>query len=167
MESSPFRLLLPKLSLVLDFLDPLEYQALSYTCRSFLTAVKQYNEDNLPLTEIWRRRAASNNPQFRRPAMGMDSSPLGVLPPELIYHVLDFVQPHEYSGLPCTCQGMLLIVNRKLDTPQSRDFASRNPYVSRTAAFVKAEHQGIIWGELPKDVGCYWIPPTCEEDEDL
>jgi hypothetical protein len=167
MDFSPLRLLRPKLSLVLDFLDPLEHQAFSSTCRANLKAVQQYREDKLPFIEIWRRRAASDNPQFQRPATGMDLSPLGVLPPELAYHILDFMYPHEYSGLPCTCQGMLSIVNRKLDTPQSRDFASRNPYVSRTAAFVKAEHQVIIWGELPEDVGCCWIPPTCEADWDL
>ena len=96
----------------------------------------------------------------------MDSSPLEVLPPESIYHVLDLMHPHEYSGLPCTCQSMLSVVNRKLDTPQSREFASLNPYMSRTAAFVKAEHEVIIWREVPKDIGCYYIPMG-EDDCDL
>jgi len=45
----------------------------------------------------------------------MDSSPLNVLPPELIFRILDFLEPHEYSGLSCTCRGAVAIVNRKLD----------------------------------------------------
>jgi hypothetical protein len=39
---------------------------------------------------------------------------LGTLPPELIFHILDLMHPHEYSGLPRTCRCALSLVNRKL-----------------------------------------------------
>lgn len=133
MESSPLRLLLPELSLVLVYLDPREYQGFSSACRDVFRIVKQYEEDNLPLTEIRRRRTARSHPRHQRPATGMGSSPLGVLPPELVYHVLDFMYPHEYSGLPCTCQGMLSIVNQKLDTPQSHRLVLLDSYLHMSA----------------------------------
>jgi hypothetical protein len=49
----------------------------------------------------------------------MDSGSLNVLPPELIFRILDILAPHEYSGLSCTCRGAVAIVDRKLDN--SRD----------------------------------------------
>ncbi|KAM0712837.1 hypothetical protein Q7P35_000286 [Cladosporium inversicolor] len=148
-------------------MDPHEHSAFSRTCRAVLELVKRYEGDTRPLARHLGRRAIDlYHPDSLLPR-GMDSSPLGALPPELVFLILDFMQPHEYSGLPCTCQGMLSIVNQKLDTPQSRDFASRDPYVSRTAAFVKAEHQVIIWGTVPEDCGCGWIPPAQDGDSDL
>lgn len=167
MKSSPLRLLGPELiSRVLKLLHPHEYSGFSNTCRGALELVKRYEGDTRSLAKILRPRAIGSLWQGQRPPTGMDSSPLGVLPPELIYHVLDFMHPHEYSGLSCTCQRMLSVVNQKLNTPQSREFASLNPYVSRTAAFVKAEHEVIIWGEVPEDIGCYYISMD-EDDYDL
>lgn len=168
MESSPLSLLRPELiSLVLDFMDPHEHSAFSHTCRAALELVRRYEDGTRPLAGNLGRRAIELHQPDSLPPTGMDSSPLGALPPELVFLILDFMQPHEYSGLPCTCQGMLSIVNRKLDTPRSREFASRNLYVSRTAAFVKAEHQVIIWGTVPEDCGCSWIPPVEDGDSDL
>lgn len=168
MESSSLSLLQPELIyLLLGFMDPHEYSAFSHTCRAALGLVKRYEDDTRPLAGHLDRRAIELHQPDSLSRRGMDSSPLGALPPELVFLILDFMQPHEYSGLPCTCHGMLSIVNQKLDTPQSRDFASRNPYVSRTAAFVKAEHQVIIWGTVPEDCGCSWIPPVEDGDSDL
>jgi hypothetical protein len=51
----------------------------------------------------------------------MDSSPLNSLPTELIFRILDFIEPHEYSGFSCTCQEAVVIVNRKLDNPKDKE----------------------------------------------
>lgn len=168
MESSSLSLLRPELiSLVLEFMGPHEHSAFSYTCRAALELVKRYKDDARPLAEHLGRRAIDLHQPGSLPPKGMDSSLLGALPLELVFLILDFVQPHEYSGLPCTCQAMLSIVNQKLDTPQSREYASRDPFVSRTAAFVKAEHRVIIWGTVPEDCGCGWNSPVQDGDSDL
>jgi hypothetical protein len=44
----------------------------------------------------------------------MDSSQLFSLPTELIFRILDFMEPDEYSGLSCTCQRALALTNQKL-----------------------------------------------------
>jgi hypothetical protein len=51
----------------------------------------------------------------------MDSSPLFSLPPELIFQILDFMEPHEYSGFSCTCRHAVTLVNRKLDNPKDKE----------------------------------------------
>ena len=40
---------------------------------------------------------------------------LDILPPELIFSILDRMEPHEYSGFSCTCREAVTLVNRKLD----------------------------------------------------
>jgi hypothetical protein len=70
----------------------------------------------------------------------MELSPLRSLPPELIFRILDFLDPLEYTGFPCTCQRALSLVNRMLDTPEDRSFTALDEdRRSRTAAFVEAE----------------------------
>jgi hypothetical protein len=66
----------------------------------------------------------------------MESSTLRVLPQELIFQILEFMEPHEYSGFSCTCQCALSLVNRKLDTPENRGLDPQEFHMSRTAAFV-------------------------------
>jgi hypothetical protein len=171
MKSDPLRPILPAVPLVLDYLDPREYHSFSSTCRDVFRVVKEYEEDNLPLTEIRRRRAARSHLQHQHPATGMDASPLVVLPPELIFHVLDFMHPHEYSGLPGTCQGMLSIVNQKLDTSQSHRLFLLDSYLhmSRTATFVKShriELERFDWQGWLREMDSCYIPRMDEEESD-
>ena len=72
----------------------------------------------------------------------MKSTLLSVLPQELIIEILEFMDPHEYSGLSCTCRFALSLVNEKLDTPEGRRFGFPDNHLSRTAAFV-AQHR--LW----------------------
>jgi hypothetical protein len=84
----------------------------------------------------------------------MDSGPLFSLPPELIFQILDLMEPHEYAGFSCTCRHAVTLVNRKLDNPKdkeglysylrfrSEDIALRDhlpPWKSRTARYVAKE----------------------------
>jgi hypothetical protein len=85
----------------------------------------------------------------------MDSSPLATLPLELIFRILDFLEPHEYSGFSCTCRYAVLVVNQKLDNPEDQeklwsgfDLNDRKtlhkqlpPWKSRTARYVDKERK--------------------------
>jgi hypothetical protein len=55
------------------------------------------------------------SPRTNVESSGLDPSPLRILPPELIFRVLDSIMyPHEYSGFPCTCQRALSLAGQKL-----------------------------------------------------
>jgi hypothetical protein len=105
------------------------------------------------------------------------------IPTELIFQILDFLKPHEYSGFSCTCQEAVAIVNRKLDNAKDQEelwfgldlnssqaLYSRIPYwKSRTARFVDKERRTRQWesekrrSELEDYVCVYWGPPSDEE----
>lgn len=171
MESTLIRLLGPELICrVLDLLHPHEYSGFSHTCRSASELVRRYEGNALPPSEILRPRTIESLRQGQHPRRGMDVSPLGVLPPELFFLVLEFMEPYEYSGLSCTCQSMLSIVNQKLDTPESRQLAPLGSNISRTAAFVqyKIELDLLVqryMDEMNNACVCYGMPD--EDDADL
>jgi hypothetical protein len=78
------------------------------------------------------------------PVSNMESSPLGTLPPELIFRILDFLNPLEYTGFPCTCQHALSLVNHMLDTPENHNFTALDEdRRSWTAAFVQAKRLSL------------------------
>jgi hypothetical protein len=52
----------------------------------------------------------------------MDSSPLATLPVELIFRILDFLSPTEYTGFSCTCRHAVTLVNSKLDNAEDDFF---------------------------------------------
>jgi hypothetical protein len=114
----------------------------------------------------------------------MDSSPLSSLPTELIFRILDFLKPHEYSGFSCTCQEAVAVVNRKLDNPKDKDglylgwdylddskalHTQLPPYKSRTARYVDKERRRRQWEsekrrrELEDYVCVYYGPPSDDE----
>lgn len=148
MDASPLGVLTPELMFwVLDFLDPQEHSSFSATCRQALSLVKQCKKNNMPLAEFTRRRKIKLLMPWSCPLI----PPLAILPTELIFQVLDYMYPHQYSGLWCTNRGALSLVNQKLSTPEGRGFDPLGVYISRTAGFVK--HKRITWGPLPEDVG--------------
>jgi hypothetical protein len=88
----------------------------------------------------------------------MDSSPLATLPLELIFRILDFLEPRQYSGFSCTCRHAVTLVNRKLDNLKDRnelwsgfylisDYRPLHellpPWKSRTARYVDKERRRI------------------------
>jgi hypothetical protein len=53
--------------------------------------------------------------QLEHPAQtDFKTSRLGSLPPKLIFRILDFMKPHEYSGFSCACRETETLINRKL-----------------------------------------------------
>lgn len=48
----------------------------------------------------------------------MDSPPLSTLPLELFFYILSFLEPHEYSDLPCTCRHALSLVDKSSTQPK-------------------------------------------------
>ena len=92
---------------------------------------------------------------------------LGLLPPELIFRILDFMHPHQYSGLPCTCQRALALVNRKLEVGEYC-VTSLTDWKSATAPYVDMQSLTIP----PSEVVYPWDVAVCygrhdEDDDDL
>ena len=81
----------------------------------------------------------------------MESSPLRILPPELILRIPDYLHPCDYSGFSCTCKRALSLANRNLDAPQHRGLTSLENRTSRTAVFVEINRR-CLNGELPSVV---------------
>jgi hypothetical protein len=108
------------------------------------------------------------------PLSRMESSPLGTLPPELIFRILDFLDPLEYTGFPCTCQYALSLVNKMLDTPEHCGFTALDQdRKSRTAAIVEAKkwsldgNSAIAEHEGPSDCGAVQHYDASEDDRCL
>jgi hypothetical protein len=97
----------------------------------------------------------------------MESSPLRILPSELIFEVLDFIRPHELSGLSCTCQRALWLVNLYLDPYKFGGYQILFLGIrSRTAYFVKenrARPSGAYAAYQVIESGCAAYDPS--EDE--
>lgn len=92
---------------------------------------------------------------------------LGILLPELIFRILDFMHPHQYSGLPCTCQRAFALLNRKLEVGEYC-FTSITDWKSATAPYVDMQSLTIP----PSEVAYPWDVVVCygridEEDHDL
>ena len=97
------------------------------------------------------------------------SSPLralAILPTELIFRILDFMHPHQYSGFPCTCQRTLVIVNRKLEVGEYC-FTSLTDWKSQTAPYVNMQSLTLPPWEIRWEnvSACYGY--TGEDDDDL
>jgi hypothetical protein len=107
-------------------------------------------------------------------ASNMEASPLGTLPPELIFRILDLMHPIQYSGFSCVCRRALSLVNQKLDTPRHRKLTSLGSRKSRTAAFVAIQRL-YLDGKLPpvddklgsENVAICYGPDPDENDSDL
>lgn len=105
------------------------------------------------------------------PAVNMEPSTalgsLGILPPELLFRILDFMPPHRYSGLSCTCHRALALVNRKLIVGEYC-VTSLTDWKSATAPYVNMQSLTIP----PSEVIYPWNVAVCygrldEDDDDL
>lgn len=92
---------------------------------------------------------------------------LEIMPPELIFRILDFMHPHQYSGLPCTCTRALELVNRKLEVAE-HCYTTITAWKSATAPYVNMQNitfpPGVCGWE--GDSGCYAVDLD-SDDPDL
>lgn len=95
----------------------------------------------------------------------MESSPLGTIPPELIFPILDFMEPHEFSGLSCTCQRALWLVNQYLKPYEFGGPKILGDSKSRTAYFVR-ENRGWLSGAY-RESDCAAVQYYDPSDDDL
>jgi hypothetical protein len=98
-----------------------------------------------------------------------ETSPLGtleILPPELIFRILDFMHPHEYSSFPCTCRRDLSLVNRKLQVAEYC-YTTLTSWKSATAPYVNMQNITLPPWEIGWEnmSGCYAY--NGEDDDDL
>jgi hypothetical protein len=122
------------------------------------------DEDDIPLITLYRarRKQHANSRSKQRPNL------LKVFPLEIIFLVLDFMTPDEYSGFTCTCRGALALVNQKLETSELCRFHGLIPWTSRTGDYIRVQRS---IREMLRD---YEIGPSCigyhvldESDSDL
>jgi hypothetical protein len=106
--------------------------------------------------------------EIEDPAKSTEPSSLGaldLLPLELIFRILDFMDPRQYSGLPCTCQRALLIVNRKLEFDEV-DYTTLSFWKSATAPYVNRITLAPFECGWENVCICYGPDPN-ESDSDL
>ena len=101
-------------------------------------------------------------------SVSTESSLLATLPPELIFLILDFMDPHEMAGLSCACRRTLLIVNQKLDA-EGRQLDPLDLYISRTGAFNEFRRANLerLLAENGTTSGCYNPGSFSDDDSDL
>jgi hypothetical protein len=113
---------------------------------------------------------------------------LDILPPEVIFRILDCMEPHEYSGFSCTCREAVTLVNRKLDNVRDQEelwfgldlnssqalYAQIPHWKSRTARYVakkkgrrQLESEKRDRWEMEDYVCVYYGPPVDDDDADL
>lgn len=103
----------------------------------------------------------------------MELSTLGILPLELLFHVLDLMDADEYSGFTCLGRHAISLVNRKLDCdyeygnrPHSRFYGG--PFKSLTADYIAYQRWAsqTYTQEMEASYEGYFAPPE-EDDIDL
>jgi hypothetical protein len=113
---------------------------------------------------------------------------LDILPPELIFKILDCMDLHEYSGFSCLCREAVTLVNRKLDNVRDQEelwfgldlnssqalYAQIPHWKSRTARYVakkkgrrQLESEKRDRWEMEDYVCVYYGPPVDDDDADL
>lgn len=93
MDSSPLGLLQPELIFwILNSLEPNECSGFSQSCREALNLSKRCSNVKENFADVAHRRAAElgNQDSPRRTRAGS----LAALPPELLYHIFDLMEPH-------------------------------------------------------------------------
>jgi hypothetical protein len=94
----------------------------------------------------------------------MESGSLGAIPSELIFQILDFMEPHEFSGLSCTCQRALWLVNLYLKPYEFGGFNILGDSKSRTAYFVKDNRAWLSGAYQESDCGAVQYYDPSEDD---
>ena len=84
-----------------------------------------------------------------------------VLPPEIIYKILDDMWPDEYSGFSCTCRCALGLANAKFKNTPDDVSGNRDSTMSLTGAFVRGFRE--YKERWQSSGGCY----TVDDDPDL
>ena len=113
------------------------------------------------------------------------SNLLDMLPPELIFRILDCMEPHEYSGFSYTCREAIRLVNRKLDNVRDQEefwfeldlnssqalYAQILNWKSRTAEYVaKKRTRRQLKSEKRRrwemeDYVCVYYGPSIDDDD--
>jgi hypothetical protein len=119
------------------------------------------DEDDIPLITLYRaRRKQHANSRFKqRPTL------LKIFPLEIMFLILDFMTPDEYSGFTCTCRDALSLVNQKLDTSELCRYHGLIPWTSRTGDYIRIQ-QRIRESLQEIEIGPSCIFPNINYDED-
>jgi hypothetical protein len=123
------------------------------------------DEDDIPLITLYRARRK----QHAKSRSKKRSNLLKVFPLEIIFLILDFMTPDEYSGLTCTCRDALSMVNQKHIATEPCYPYGLIPWTSRTGDYIRIQKR---IREYQSEMECsHWPPPNYpdpdEDDSDL
>jgi hypothetical protein len=118
-------------------------------------------EDDIPLITLYRarRKQHADSRSKQRPNL------IKILPLELIFLILDFMTPDEYSGFTCTCRDALSLVNQKLETSELCRYYGLIPWTSRTGDYIRIQRR-IQESLQETEIGLTCIFPNINYDED-
>lgn len=73
--------------------------------------------------------------------MSADRDIFEILPTELIYYILDFLNPDDYTGLSCTCTRALALVNTNLQRNSDYVGERANVFLSLTGYSIELRRE--------------------------
>jgi hypothetical protein len=119
------------------------------------------DEDDMPLIILYRARRKQHAHSCSKQSPNL----LKILPLELIFLILDFMTPDEYSGFTCTCRDALSLVNQKLVASEPCYPYGLIPWTSRTGDYIRIQ-QRIRESLQEIEIGPSCVFPNINYDED-
>jgi hypothetical protein len=121
------------------------------------------DEDDIPLIKLYRahRKQHANSRSKQRPTL------LKILSLEILFLVLDFMDPDEYSGFTRTCRHALSLVNQKLVTSEPCYLYGLMPWTSRTGDYIRIQRRTRERYSEETRSECWPAAGSDESDSDL
>jgi hypothetical protein len=124
------------------------------------------DEDDIPLITLYRARRKQHPKSRSRQRPNLPK----IFPLEIIFLILDFMTPDEYSGFACTCRDALSLVNQKLVASEPCYYNGLVPWTSRTGDYIRIQasiqdfqSEWMDYGRWP----AHNYPDPDENDSDL
>ncbi|KAG9670323.1 hypothetical protein KCU99_g8587, partial [Aureobasidium melanogenum] len=101
---------------------------------------------------------------LKKPIMSTSPNFLNTLPYELVYKILGFLQPKEYTGLTCTCRLALHLTNTQVEIERRGLGRKYKMFVSYTGIYTALQE---VEAKRERDGNPLNYPPLLEEEPDL
>jgi hypothetical protein len=126
--------------------------------------ISDTDEDDIPLITLYRarRKQHAKSCSKQRPNL------LKIFPLEILFLILDFMTPDEYSGFTCTCRDALALVNQKLVASKPCYPYGLMPWTSRTGDYIRIQRSiREMLQEFEMSASCAGYHDLDESDSDL
>ncbi|KAG9520393.1 hypothetical protein KCU93_g7713, partial [Aureobasidium melanogenum] len=121
--------------------------------------VENDNEDVPHMPGHYTRRQI-----LKKPILSTSSKLFTTLPYELVYKILGFMQPKEYTGLTCTCRLAFHLTNTQVETERPGLGREYKMFVSYTGIYTALQE---VEAKRERDGNPLCYPPLLEEEPDL